>query len=42
MSYYRVTLTYRVDAASEEEAIEAALDLVYEDVEPMSTEAVKE
>lgn len=37
-----VTLTYRVEAKNPEEAIEAARDLAYEDVSPLSSTAFPE
>jgi hypothetical protein len=40
--YYIVTMTYRVDAASPEEAVETAKDLAYEDADPASITAFPE
>lgn len=42
MSYFRVTLTYRVDAVDPEEAEELARDLAFEDVDPLEVAVTRE
>lgn len=42
VEYYIVTMTYRVQAISPEEALEVARDLAFEDVDPASVTAFPE